>query len=72
MLRAHMTRRMGHGQRYVVTRVYLSDATIEQQVNPGHPDGDGLPWTRVGTYTDLATERTALTRKGWAVEAPRD
>ena len=72
MLRAHVTRRTGHGQRYVVTRLYLSDGTIEQQVNPGHPDGDELPWTRVGTYADLATERTALTREGWAVEAPRD
>lgn len=68
LLRAHVTRRVGHGQRYVVTRAYLSDGTIAQRVNPGHPDEDVLPWETIGRYEDLLAERDRLEREGWAVE----
>ncbi len=70
LLRAYVTRRVGHGQRYVVTRVYLSDGTIRQQVNPGHPDDEEDPWETVGRYDDLAAERDLLRREGWAIERP--
>ena len=68
LLRAHMTRRVAHGARYVVTRKYLSDGTIEQHVNPGRPDDDDLPWERIGRYDDLAAERDRLRREGWSIE----
>lgn len=68
LLRAHVTRRIAHGDRYVVTRAYLSDGTIEQRVNPGRADDDELPWERVGRYDDLRAERDRLKREGWAIE----
>jgi hypothetical protein len=68
VLRAHVTRRLAHGERYVVTRAYLSDGTIEQRVNPGKPDEDEIPWTRAGRYEDLRAERQRLRREGWQIE----
>ena len=68
VLRAHVTRRIGHGERYVVTRAYLSDGTIQQRVNPGHPDDDDMPWETIGRYDDLVAERDRLRREGRAVE----
>jgi hypothetical protein len=68
LLRAHMTRRVAHGVRYVVTRAYLGDGTIEERVNPGKPDDDDVPWKRVGRYDDLAAERDRLRREGWSIE----
>lgn len=68
LLRAYVTKRLAHGERYVLTRAYLSDGTIEQRTNPGYPDDDDLPWSRIGTYRDLEAERDHLTREGWSVE----
>lgn len=68
VLRAHVTRRLGHGQRYVVTRSYMNDGSIRQRVNPGKPDEDVIAWKRVGRYDDLAAERDRLRREGWQVE----
>lgn len=68
LLRAYVTRRIGHGERYLVTRAYMSDGTIEQRVNPGHPDDDDLPWAPVGRYDDILAERDRLQREGWAVQ----
>jgi hypothetical protein len=74
VLRAYVTKRLAHGERYVVTRAYLSDGTIEQRTNPGYPDEDLLPWARVGRYDDLRAERERLAREGWSIEreAARD
>lgn len=68
LLRAYVTRRMGHGERHVVTRAYLSDGTVEQRVNPGRPDDDEISWEKVGRYDDLVVERDRLRRAGWAIE----
>jgi hypothetical protein len=71
LLRAHMTRRVGHGVRYTATRAYFSDGTIEERVNPGKPDEGELPWKRIGRYDDLAAERDRLRRQGWQIERRR-
>lgn len=71
LLRAYVTKRLAHGERYVVTRAYLSNGTIEQRTNPGYLDDDALPWSRVGRYRDLESERDRLTREGWAIERER-
>lgn len=68
VLRAHVTKRLAHGERYVLTRAYLSDGTIEQRVNPGRPDDEDVPWKRIGHYDDLRAERDRLAREGWAIE----
>ena len=68
LLRAHMTRRVAHGVRYIVTRAYFSDGTIQQRLNPGKPDEDDVPWERAGRYDDLAAERDRLRREGWSIE----
>jgi hypothetical protein len=67
LLRAYVTRRVGHGQRYLVTRAYLSDGTIRQRINPGRPDDDAIDWKRVGRYEDLGAERERLRRGGWDI-----
>ena len=69
VLRAYVTRRMGHGQRYVVTRTYWSDGTISQRVNPGRADDEDIPWQRIGRYEDLLAERDRLRRQGWEIAA---
>jgi hypothetical protein len=68
VLRAAITKTLAHGERYVMRRAYFSDGTIEQQLNPGHPDEGDLPWKRIGSYLDLMKEREALARDGWAIE----
>lgn len=68
VLRASVTRRLAHGDREVVTRVYLSDGTVEERTNPGIPDDDDLPWSPAGKYNDLDAERDRLRRDGWAIE----
>jgi len=69
IMRAYVTRRLAHGDRYVVTRAYLSDGTIEERTNPGIPDDDDLPWSRVGQCDDLERERDRLAHEGWSIEA---
>lgn len=68
VLRAHVTKRLAHGERYVVTRAYLSDGSIEQRVNPGQPDDDDLAWSHIGRNDDLSAERERLQREGWSIE----
>lgn len=68
VLRATITKTLAHGERYVMRRAYFSDGTIEQQLNPGHPDEGELPWKRIGSYSDLKNVREELARDGWAVE----
>ena len=68
VLRASVTRRLAHGDRYVVTRAYLSDGTVQERTNPGTPDDDDHPWTPAGHYRDLDAERERLARDGWSIE----
>ncbi|HEX9435572.1 MAG TPA: hypothetical protein VGA16_00265 [Candidatus Limnocylindria bacterium] len=69
LMRAYVAKRVGHGQRYLMTRAYLSDGTIEQRVNPGIADDEDVAWVRVGHYEDLLAERDRLRRAGWRVAA---
>lgn len=71
LLRAYVTKRVGHGQRYLVTRAYLSDGTIEQRVNPGRADDDDVPWERMGRFDDLVAERDRLRRERLGRGAPQ-
>lgn len=66
-MRAYVTKRVGHGQRYLMTRAYLGDGTIQQRVNPGLADDDAIAWERAGRYDDLLAERDRLRREGWKV-----
>ncbi len=68
LLRAYVTRTVAHGDRHVVTRAYLSDGTIDEQVNPGVADPDDVPWAPAGRYDDLDAERERLVREGWSIE----
>lgn len=68
LMRASITKRVAHGDRYVVTRAYLSDGRVEQRTNPGVPHDDDLPWSPAGRYRDLDAERERLTRAGWSIE----
>ena len=70
VFRAEMTKSIGPGSAYLLTRLYLADGTILEQLNPGVPDPD-LGWTDAGRETDLAGAAARLTREGWAVSAPR-
>ncbi len=65
---AHLTRTVGHGARYVLTRAFLPDGRVMERLNPGVPDEGELPWKEIGRYTDLLTEKAALQRDGWAIE----
>lgn len=68
VLRASVTRRLAHGDRLVVTRVYLSDGTVQERTNPGVPDDDDLLWSPAGNYRDLDAERQRPSRDGWSIE----
>ncbi len=64
--RAEMTRTVAHGERYLLTRLLLSDGRVLQQMNPGLPDLEN-DWQEVGRYSDLGAELAGLRRTGWAV-----
>lgn len=70
LLRASVTRKVGHGQRYVLVRSYRSDGTVMQRINEGDPD-DVQRWKPFGKWTDIAREQRRLRREGWEVERPR-
>lgn len=69
-MRAYVTKRLAHGDRYLLTRAYLSDCTIEQRLNPGLADDDDVPWERVGQYQDVLAERDRIRREGWTWSTP--
>jgi hypothetical protein len=69
VLRAELTKSIGHGTAYLLTRLYLADGTILEQVNPGLPDLEN-DWKAVGSEADLAGAAERLTREGWSVTAP--
>ena len=68
MLRAEMTRSVGPGTAYLLTRLYLADGTILEQLNPGVPDADN-DWKTIGIEADLPGAAARLRREGWAVSA---
>jgi hypothetical protein len=68
VLRAEITKRIGPGTAYLLTRHYLADGTILEQTNPGLPDVEN-DWKAVGHEDDLAGAAERLTREGWAVSA---
>lgn len=66
VLRAEMTRSIGPGTAYLLTRLYLADGTILEQTNPGVPDLEN-DWEAIGHEDDLAGAADRLAREGWAV-----
>jgi hypothetical protein len=70
VLRAEVTKAIGHGTSYLLTRLYLADGTILEQTNPGVPDLEN-DWQRIGTEPDLAGAAERLRRLGWAVTDAR-
>jgi hypothetical protein len=70
VLRAEVTKAIGHGMSYLLTRLYLADGTILEQTNPGVADLEN-DWQRIGTEPDLAGAAERLRRQGWAVTDAR-
>lgn len=70
MLRAEVTKSVGPGTAYLLTRLYLADGTILEQTNPGVPDVEN-DWNTVGAESDIAAAAERLRREGWAVSVER-
>ena len=70
VLRAEITKSIGPGTAYLLTRLYLADGTVLEQTNPGLPDLEN-GWTEAGREMDLPGVAERLTREGWAVSTPR-
>lgn len=68
MVRAELTRSVGPGTAYLLTRLYLGDGTILEQTNPGRLDLEN-DWKIVGREGDLAGVAERLRQQGWAVSA---
>ena len=69
-LRAEITKSLGPGTAYLLTRLYLVDGTVLEQTNPGLPDVEN-DWKTVGRDTDLDAAVARLTREGWTVTRER-
>ena len=68
VLRAELTKSIGPGAAYLLTRLYLADGTILEQTNPGLPDLEN-DWKTVGQEPDLPTAAARLREQGWLVTA---
>lgn len=68
VFRAELTKSIGPGAAYLLTRLYLADGTILEQTNRGLPDVEN-DWKAVGRESDLATVATRLRQQGWLVTA---
>ena len=66
VLRAEITKSIGPGAAYLFTRLYLTDGTILEQLNPGSLD-DETGWQAVGHEDDLVSVAERLRREGWTV-----
>ena len=70
VLRAELTKSIGPGAAYLLTRLYLADGTILEQTNPGLPDVEN-DWKTAGRESDLAGAAARLRHDGWRVTAER-
>ena len=70
VLRAEITKSVGPGTAYLLTRLYLADGEVLEQLNPGLPDIE-TGWTTAGQEVDLTTVAERLRRDGWTVAEPR-
>ncbi len=70
VLRAEITKSVGPGTAYLLTRLYLEDGTILEQTNPGLPDAEE-DWRPIGTEADLPGVAARLGREGWLVSELR-
>jgi len=70
VLRAELTKSIGPGAAYLLTRLYLADGTILEQTNPGLPDLEN-DWKPVGRESDMANLAARLRQEGWLVTAER-
>ncbi len=66
ILRAEITKSIGPGAAYLLTRRYLADGTILEQMNPGVLD-DETGWKTAGHEDDLVSAADRLRRDGWTV-----
>ena len=66
--RAELTRSVGPGAAYLLTRLYLADGTVIEQTNPGVLDLEN-DWRTVGHEADLAAAAERLRREGWIVSS---
>jgi len=66
VLRAELTKSIGPGAAYLLTRLYLADGTVLEQTNRGVPDLEN-DWKTVGREPDLAGAAARLRREGWLV-----
>ena len=70
VLRAEVTKSIGPGAAYLLTRRYLADGTILEQLNPGVLD-DETGWQAAGREDDLSSVAERLRRDGWTVAEPQ-
>ena len=70
VLRAEITKSIGPGAAYLLTRHYLADGTILEQMNPGVLD-DETGWQTAGHEDDLGSVADRLRRDGWTVAEPQ-
>lgn len=70
VLRAEITKSVGPGTAYLLTRLYLADGAVLEQVNPGLPDLE-TGWKTAGHEADLTAVAERLRREGWTVAEPR-
>ena len=68
VLRAEVTKSVGPGAAYLLTRLYLADGTILEQTNPGIADLEN-DWKTMGRESDLAGVAARLRHEGWLVTA---
>lgn len=68
LLRAHQTRSVGPGQRWLVEREWLSDGRVMQRINNGKPILEN-DWRETERWTDLDAERAELRADGWEIDA---
>lgn len=66
LARAELTRRIAHGERYLVTRLFLADGRVMQQINPGVADLENQ-WRSIGRFRELRSAIAKLRREGWSV-----
>ena len=67
VLRAHLLKSVGPGQRYLMEREWRSDGRVVQRVNAGEPIKED-DWREIARWTDLDRERVASRQEGWELD----